>query len=50
MTNTLPKRFVVVAMPSVHAGIGDALRKAFHAPELFSNRVFERLLARLRRD
>ena len=42
------RRFVKVAPPSVHAGIGDALRQAFHMNgELRSLRKFEDLLDRL---
>ena len=42
------RRFVKVAPPSVHAGIGDALRHAFHMDgELRSLKSFEDLLARL---
>jgi hypothetical protein len=42
------RRFVKVAPPSVHAGIGDALRQAFHMDgELRSLRPFEDLLDRL---
>ena len=42
------RRFVKVAPPSAHAGIGHALRQAFHMDgELRSLTVFEDLLARL---
>ena len=42
------RRFVKVAPPSVHAGIGDALRQAFHMDgEVRSLKKFEDLLARL---
>jgi hypothetical protein len=42
------RRFVRVAPPSVHAGIGDALRHAFHMDgEIRSLKPFEDLLARL---
>ena len=42
------RRFVKVAPPSVHAGIGDALRQAFHMDgEIRSLRKFEDLLERL---
>ena len=48
MSNGSPRHFVKVAPPTVHAGIGDALRQAFHmngeAPSL---KQFEELLARL---
>ncbi|HEX8257549.1 MAG TPA: hypothetical protein VF589_07935 [Allosphingosinicella sp.] len=49
MANTLPRRFVMVAAPSVHAGIGDALRKAFHRPDLWSIKMFEKLIGTLDR-
>ena len=43
-----PRRFVKVARPTVHAGIGDALRQAFHLNgEARSLGKFEDLLARL---
>jgi hypothetical protein len=42
------RRFVKVAPPTVHAGVGDALRHAFHMDgELRSLKPFEDLLARL---
>jgi hypothetical protein len=42
------RRFVKVAPPTVHAGIGDALRHAFHMDgELRSLKPFEDLLAQL---
>lgn len=42
------RRFVRVAPPSVHAGIGDALRQAFHMDgEVRSLKAFEDLLTRL---
>lgn len=42
------RRFVRVAPPSVHAGIGDALRQAFHMDgEIRSLKPFEDLLTRL---
>jgi hypothetical protein len=42
------RRFVKVAPPTVHAGIGDALRHAFHMDgEIRSLKKFEDLLARL---
>ena len=42
------RRFVRVAPPSLGAGIGDALRHAFHMDgELRSLKPFEDLLARL---
>jgi hypothetical protein len=47
MTNALPRRFVLVAPPSVHAAIGEALKKAFGQPR--PARFIERLLARLDR-
>jgi len=45
---TSTRRFVKVAPPTVHAGVGDALRQAFRMDgELRSLKVFEDLLARL---
>ena len=42
------RRFVRVGPPSVHAGIGDALRQAYHMDgEPRSLKKFEDLLARL---
>jgi hypothetical protein len=42
------RRFVKVAPPAVHAGVGDALRQAFRMDgELRSLDSFEDLLARL---
>ena len=42
------KRFVKVAPPTVHAGVGNALRQAFQLDgEMRSLRSFEDLLARL---
>ncbi len=42
------RRFVKVAPPTVHAGIGDALRHAFHMDgEMRSLKKFEDLLLRL---
>ena len=42
------RRFVKVAPPTVHAGVGDALRQAFRLDgELRSLEPFEDLLARL---
>ncbi len=42
------RRFVKVAPPTVHAGIGDALRQAFQMDgEIRSLRQFEDLLGRL---
>jgi hypothetical protein len=48
MTSASQKRFVKVAPPTVHAGVGNALRQAFALDgELRSLREFEDLLARL---
>jgi hypothetical protein len=42
------RRFVKVAPPTVHAGIGEALRHAFHMDgEVRSLKKFEDLLSRL---
>ena len=48
MSSWSTRRFVKVAPPTVHAGIGDALRHAFHMDgEMRSLKKFEDLLARL---
>jgi hypothetical protein len=48
MANNSSRRFVKVAPPTVHAGIGDALRQAFQMDgEGRSLKRFEDLLARL---
>ena len=48
MTPWTARRFVKVAPPTVHAGIGDALRHAFHMDgEARSLKKFEDLLLRL---
>jgi hypothetical protein len=48
MASTSIRRFVKVAPPTVHAGVGDALRQAFQMDgELRSLKPFEDLLARL---
>jgi hypothetical protein len=48
MAHPANKRFVKVAPPTVHAGVGNALRQAFQLDgELRSLRNFEDLLARL---
>lgn len=49
MTNALPRRFVLVAPPSVHAAIGEVLQKVFNRPELRSLKIFEKLIERLDR-
>jgi hypothetical protein len=42
------KRFVKVAPPTVHAGVGNALRQAFHLDcEMRSLKAFEDLLNKL---
>jgi hypothetical protein len=42
------RQYVKVAPPTVHAGVGDALRQAFRMDgEMRSLRMFEQLLARL---
>jgi hypothetical protein len=46
--NAQPIRFVKVAPPTVHAGVGNALRQAFALDgEVRSLKAFEDLLARL---
>jgi hypothetical protein len=48
MAHWSSRRFVKVAPPTVHAGIGNALRHAFSMDrELRSLKTFEDLLARL---
>jgi hypothetical protein len=48
MVNASSRRFVKVAPPTVHAGVGNALRQAFQMDgELRSLEPFEDLLARL---
>jgi hypothetical protein len=48
MTNASERRFVKVAPPTVHAGVGNALRQAFQMDgEVRSLKMFEDLLARL---
>jgi hypothetical protein len=48
LADNIPRRFVKVAPPTVHGGIGDALRQAFRMEgELRSRRRFEELLASL---
>lgn len=48
MTNAPVRRFVKVAPPTVHAGVGNALRQAFQMDgEVRSLKMFEDLLHRL---
>ena len=48
MASNSTRRFVKVAPPTVHAGVGDALRQAFRMDgDLRSLAPFEDLLARL---
>ena len=48
MANAQARRFVKVAPPTVHAGVGNALRQAFQMDgEVRSLKIFEDLLARL---
>jgi hypothetical protein len=48
MANASSRRFVKVAPPTVHAGVGNALREAFAMDgELRSLTVFEELISRL---
>jgi len=45
MASTSTRRFVKVALPTVHAGVGDALRQAFRMDgEVRSLKCFEELL------
>ncbi|MFC7498780.1 hypothetical protein ACFQRC_06050 [Enterovirga sp. GCM10030262] len=48
MTHASSRRFVKVAPPTVHAGVGNALREAFAMDgEMRSLCMFEELLAKL---
>jgi hypothetical protein len=48
MVNASARRFVKVAPPTVHAGVGNALREAFAMDgEVRSLKIFEDLLAKL---
>ena len=48
MVNASARRFVKVAPPTVHAGVGNALREAFAMDgEVRSLKMFEDLLAKL---
>ena len=48
MVNASSRRFVKVAPPTVHAGVGNALREAFAMDgEIRSLKMFEELLAKL---
>lgn len=48
MASTSTRRFVKVAPPTVHAGVGDALRQAFRMDgEVRSLKSFEDLLEQL---
>lgn len=48
MINASERRFVKVAPPTLHAGVGNALREAFAVRDEQRNpRSFEALLARL---
>jgi hypothetical protein len=48
MVNASSRRFVKVAPPTAHAGVGEALRQAFAMDgEVRSLKLFEELLARL---
>ncbi|HEY0625191.1 MAG TPA: hypothetical protein VGD10_00500 [Allosphingosinicella sp.] len=49
MTNTMPRRYVIAAPPSEHAGIGNALRQAFTMPERASTKMFEMMIEKLNR-
>jgi hypothetical protein len=47
-TDNSPRRYVKVAPPTIHAGVGNALRQAFRLDgEMRSLVMFEDLLARL---
>ena len=48
MVNASSRRFVKVAPPTVHAGVGNALREAFAMDgDMRSLTIFEELLAKL---
>lgn len=48
MMSASARRFIKVAPPTVHAGVGNALREAFAMDgEVRSLKIFEDLLARL---
>jgi hypothetical protein len=48
MVHSSTRRFVKVPPPTVHAGVGNALRQAFAMDgEVRSLKIFEELLARL---
>jgi hypothetical protein len=48
LASTSTRRFVKVAPPTIHAGVGDALRQAYRMDgEMRSLLAFEELLARL---
>ena len=48
MVNASARRFVKVAPPTVHAGVGNALREAFAMDgEVRSLKMFEELLSKL---
>jgi hypothetical protein len=48
MVHASSRRFVKVAPPTVHAGVGNALREAFAMDgELRSLKMFEELLAKI---
>jgi len=48
LASTSTRRFVKVAPPTVHAGVGDALRQAYRMDgEIRCLRTFEELLERL---
>jgi hypothetical protein len=51
MVQASSRRFVKVAPPAVHAGVGNALRHAYAMDgEVRSLKMFEELLARLDHD
>ena len=48
MVNASSRRYVKVAPPTVHSGVGNALRDAFAMDgEIRSLKIFEELLAKL---
>ena len=47
MVNASERRFVKLAPPTLHSGVGSALRQAFAVSEQRTIKDFEELLARL---
>ena len=48
MASVSPRRYIIAVAPNTTAGIGDALRRAYHGPEYSRPvKMFERLIERL---